>query len=236
MKTDDIKYLDGKFTVQEQVPTTYVEIQAILGTEENVVEEAADNVRYRNKYPRVYSAVSEELAKSHGFPKAVVRTKLLADKKTVRNVHESDNDHIRAFLNGRKAVAEVLDADGTTVKTPAVAEVVPAPDAETTLTALFQKHATAEPLFTESERAGGTGKIGKEAMDSANAFFAAGDATVAKVVAKIEAVVSGYKVDTDADSQPTPEGLARGIMRLNKQLLDEQKKASAKLLADAVAE
>lgn len=230
MKSADIKYLDGKITVQEQEPSTIVELTALIG-EEGIVDETVSNLRYRGKYPRVYSAVSADLVKTHAFPKLVVKTKTLADGKSIRHIHESENDHIRAFLGGRKAVPAVLNPDGTE-KTPAVAETVPAPDAEATLQALFTTHGNAEPLYTESERQGGTGKISKDAMDSANAFFAKGEETVSKVVAKIESLVSGYKIDVDADGQPTPEGVARGIMRLNKQIEQNAKKQAAAALVE----
>lgn len=213
MKTEEIDYLDGEFQVQESEPSTVAEVTAIIG-EDGVVSEAVSNLRYRNKYPRVYAAVSKAVSLSHSFPKAVTGTKELKDK-TLKNIMESDNDHLRAFLAGRK------DKDGNVT--------TPAPDgSRAILQTLFESEGTSQPLYVKGERAGGGGKVSQAAQDASNGFFAAGPEKVAAVVEQIEASVPGYKVGVDADSNATPESVARGIMALQKHL---QKVAMAQATA-----
>jgi len=209
---DTVKYLDGKFEVTEERPSTISEIVAIIG-EVAVVDEAVDNLYYRNKYPRVYSAVSKEIAKL-GFAKKVIKTK--ETKEGVKNVHESDMDHIRAAVAGETE-------DGTLVREPL-------PDGEAIVGVLFAKIGPAEPLYVKGERTGGSGKISQDALDSANKFFASGDDKVEEITGKLETLIPGYSVGRDADGLVTPESLARGIMRLNKKLADDAKKAAVSAL------
>lgn len=215
MKQDDIDYLDGEFTVQEDVPTTIEELKPLLGTEDAIVDEVAANLRYRNKYPRVYKAVSARVVSDHGFPRAVKETKKNADG-TVKNVLESENDHLRAFLKGRANEEGVI--------------VDAAPEANrATLQSLFTEIATAAPLYLEGEgRRGGGGKVSAGALEMANKFFAAGTEAVERACGKIEADVPGYKIARDSDGSATPESLARGIQAL-------QKAAEAKAKRESMA-
>lgn len=219
MKTEEIDYLDGVFQVQEEIPTTFEEISALIGPE-SVVEEAVFNLYYRNKYPRVYKRVSSDV-ESLGFKRKVVSTKTLKDG-TVREVKESENDHLRAYLKGRFAKND----EGKEVQTE------PAPEgSKDTLQELFVKHGQSEPLFVKGERAGGGGKVAQAALTTANGFFAAGDEKVEEVATKIEALVPGYKVGRDGEGSVTPESLARGIQALNKHLENLAKKQASAALA-----
>src|SRR5215468_12162220 len=55
-------YLRKEFVVEEDEPSTIPELVALIG-EDSVVLNASANLRYRNKYPRVYKRVSIELQK-----------------------------------------------------------------------------------------------------------------------------------------------------------------------------
>lgn len=223
MNTTDIDYLDGEFTVQESEPSTLAEVVTIVGTEAAVIEDAVSNLRYRNKYPRVYKKVSAEVAAKHGFPRAVVSTKTLKDG-TVRNVHESENDHLRAFLKGRE---EEVEADGK--KESKI--VTPAPEGNREILAgLFTSIANAEPLFVQGERTGGGGKVSAAALETANKFFAAGTDKVEASAAKIEEMVPGYKIGRDSDGAVTPDSLARGIQALDKKMIADAKAQRMNLL------
>src|SRR5690349_21346721 len=112
MKPVEIDYLDGKFTVNSSMPSTLAEMLPVLGTEEAVIDEVTDNLLYRNKYPRVYKAVSAELVLAHAFPRAVIDQKKAKDG-TLRDIHESVNDHIRRALTGTQ---EVKDDAGNVIK------------------------------------------------------------------------------------------------------------------------
>ena len=186
----EVDYLDGEFTVQESEPSTIDGLKALIG-EQGVIDETVSNLRYRNKYPRVYKLVSAALTKDHGFARAVKETKTLKDK-TVKNILISEMDHARAFLAADDATNRPI------------------------LQELFAYHGALEPLYVKGERAGGGGKISQAALDASNAFFAAGDDKVEDVVGKIEAFVPSYKVGRDGDNNITPESLARGIQTLNK--------------------
>lgn len=221
MITTEISYLDGAFSVQEEEPTTLAEMSTILGTEAAVVAEAADNVRYRNKYPRVYKKVSALLASDHSFPRKVTSTKTLKDG-TVRNILESENDHLRAFLKGRP---EKNEAGEEVITTPAPAEN------QTILQALFDKIAPAEPLFVQGERTGGGGKVSAAALETANKFFAAGTEKVEATAKKIEELVPGYSIGRDSDGAVTADSLARGIQALDKKLVNDAKQQRMASLA-----
>lgn len=219
--TVDIDYLDGEFTVQEQEPATLAELVSILGTESAVIEDATSNLRYRNKYPRVYKAVSKAIAEV-GFARAVVDTKTLKGGE-VRNVLESENDHLRAFLKGRPEKDETSGED--VIKTPAP------PENRATLQELFAKIANEQPLFVQGERTGGGGKVSAAALEAANKFFAMGAEKVETTAAKIEELVPGYKVGRDAEGGVTPESLARGIAALDKKMIADAKAARMSQLA-----
>lgn len=225
MNTTDIDYLDGEFTVQESEPSTLAEVVTIVGTEAAVIEDAVSNLRYRNKYPRVYKKVSAEVAAKHAFPRAVVSTKTLKDG-AVRNIHESENDHLRAFLKGREE--EVTGEDGKTE----TKIVTPAPEGNREiLTGLFTSIANSEPLYVEGDRKGGGGKVSAASLETANKFFAAGADKVEAVAKKIEEMVPGYSVGRDSDGAITPDSLARGIQALDKKLVNDAKQQRMASLA-----
>ena len=202
MQDTEIEYLNGEFTVAESEPSTLAELTALLGNEADVIAEAANNLRYRNKYPRVYRAVSAAL-EAEGVKRGVVDTKTLKDG-TTRDVLESVNDHLRAFLK-----------DGYTDEHAGIAFT--AEDAKDKLTALFSSIAPAEPLYVKGERTTSAGKVSGDALASAKEYFAQGTARVSAIAAKIEELIGGgYKIGKTADGEPTEESLARGLMVLNK--------------------
>lgn len=215
-QSTEIEYLDGEFTVNETEPSTLEELTLLLGTEEAVVDEVTSNLRYRNKYPRVYKLASAAVA-ALGFARAVIDTKTLKDN-TIREVKESENDHLRAFLKGR------FDKEGNVVS--------PAPEgSREKLQSLFDEIANAQPLYAKGERTAGGGKVSQAATDLANKFFAAGVDKVEEVGAKIESLVPGYKIGRDADGAITVEALARGVQTLNKHEERKAKLAAAAALA-----
>lgn len=228
MNSVEIKYLDGLFIVNESQPGNFGEISALIG-EDAAVEEAVDNLRYRNKYPRVYRKVSAALVSELGFARIATSQKTMADK-SIKDILESENDHLRAYLNGRKS------GDIVITEAPSQEEVDGQPSEYETRKAalldLFTTIATAEPLYVKGERTGGGGKISKDAQDNANALFAKGTDTVEKAASAIESRVGGgFKVGRDAEGNILPETLARGIMALNRAIEAEAKKASAGVLA-----
>jgi hypothetical protein len=200
MTISEIDYLDGEFTVEEEEPNTLKEVVELFG-EKAVVDETITNLRYRNKYPRVYRKVS--LAISKEFPKAVKVKKVLKDNSE-KTVLVSDTDHIREFVkSGREARDKVRG--------------------------LFEQIAPMEPLLVLGERGLG-GRPSKTATDNANLFFAQGDDVVEEKVQVIEAMVPGYKVGRDVENAVTPESLARGIQMLNNYLKRQAQKQSQAVL------
>ncbi len=113
MRTEEINYLDGEFAVSEDEPSTIAELTELIG-DSAIVDETTSNLRYRNKYPRVYGLVSRALVETHGFAKPVKEIKKLKDG-TERKVYISDMDHIRGFvgLEKRTNVVHVRDVDLT---------------------------------------------------------------------------------------------------------------------------
>lgn len=200
-KQVEVKYLDGDFTVLEDHPASAQELISLIG-EEAVVDNTNANLLYRNKYPRVYGKVSETIASENAFPRLKTGTKTKKDGSS-SDVLESEMDHIRAFLYGRKNGEGVIES--------------PAPEEnKTILQALFELHGQAEPMFVQGERAGTGGKISQAAIDTANLRFAAGEEAVSKMVTGIETLMgSPFKVGRDADGEVTPETLARAIQALN---------------------
>lgn len=205
MLTEEIDYLDGEFSIQESAPSTIAECVAIIG-EEAVVSETTSNLRYRNKYPRVYRKVSEEVVKEHGFERAVKEVKKNKDG-TDRKILVSEMDHLRAFLKADPETNRPILLDA------------------------FTRIAQSEPLYVKGERSGGGGKVSQAALDSANAIIAAGDDKIEAVISKIEEIVTGYKVGRDSDGNATPESIARGIMALNKKLTQDALKNASAVLA-----
>lgn len=203
MKTVEVAFLDGEFDISIERPTTLSEMTSATGfTEEMTVDEAVDNIYYRNTYPRIYREVSAELEKK-GFPRAVASTKTNRDG-TVKHVHESVNDHIRAALIGRKA------EDKSVIEGSALI------DGKNILQSLFAEIAPTAPLYVKGERVGGGGKVSEQALTASNGFFAEGATKVEAVADYIEARVPGYKVARDPEGEVTPESLARAISALNK--------------------
>jgi hypothetical protein len=94
-----VTYLNKEFVVEEEEPSTIPELVTLIG-EEGVVTNAVANLRYRNKYPRVYKRVSIEVIKL-GFPVG----------KNAKGEDQDDMQHIRAFATaepGNRAVLLVL--------------------------------------------------------------------------------------------------------------------------------
>lgn len=211
MKTEEITYLDGEFTVQEEVPATAAELIPIIG-ETAMVDEAVSNLYYRNRYPRVYKAVSAAVS-ALGFDRAVIKETTGKDG-TVKKTHESPMDHLRAFLFGRK------DKDSDTITTPA-------PEgSRDKLGALFLDIGPKAPLFVQGERVGGGGKISAANMANAQGIFDEGPESVDGAITTIESMVPGYKIARDPDGDATVESLARGIAALDKHLKNAAPKAS----------
>lgn len=215
MHTEEIEYLDGKFTVNGQDPDTLAELQSLGFSEADVVAGAVADLRYRNKYPRVYKAVSADIEKNHGFARAVAKTETKKDG-TVKNIMESPNDHLRAALTGRKNAEGVVD--------PSTALA----NAQSILAGLFSQYDASEPLYVKGERSGLGSKVSEASLAAANGFFAEGNDKVEKIAAYIESQVPGYKLGRDAEGELTPESVARGISALNKHL---QKQAAAAAVA-----
>lgn len=207
----EIDYLDGEFTIQETEPSTIQECVDLIG-EVGVVDETTSNLRYRNKYPRVYKKVSAAIAAKFPRPQKTkegpdgTKVPVVSKKKdgTETPVLVEPNEHLRQYLaSGDGARAELQE--------------------------LFASTANAEPLYVKGERVGGGGKISQGALDGANSKFAAGEEAVEAAIETIEANIPGYKVARDAEGAATPESLARGIQALNKHL-QQKALASAKAL------
>lgn len=204
MTTVDIDYLDGEFTVSEEEPNTIAEVAELIG-EDGVVNEATNNLRYRNKYPRVYTKVSAAIEPL--FPRAVKEEKTNKDG-TVKQIKDSVNNHLRDYLK---------TGDEARVK----------------LQELFTSVAQEEPLYAKGERSGGGGKLSQGALDASNGFFAAGDDKVESIIGHIESAMAGYKVARDADGMATPESLARAIQTFGKHAQKQAEKAAVAALAAA---
>lgn len=196
MRIEEIEYLDGEFTVNEEEPNTLPEIVALIG-ENAVVDESINKLRYHHKYPRVYKKVSDAIVTE--FPRSVKKEEPLKDG-TTKKVYVSNIDHLREFL-----------------KTGS--------DARVKLATLFAEIAPKEPLHVKGERGLG-GRIGVAAEKSANLFFAQGDDVVEEKVKVIESLVPGYKVGRDADSAVTVDSLARGIQTANNHLKKQAQRAA----------
>lgn len=197
MISTEVDYLDGEFTTTEKEPSTIPELIAMIG-EDAVVENVNSNLRYRNKYPRVYKRVSQEVIKL-GFERKVKKEEMNKDG-TVKRILVSDMDHLRNFLAANEAEHRPI------------------------LQELFDKIATEEPLYVKGERVAGGGRIAQGALDAANKYFAKGDEEVERVVAIIEEKVPGFKVTRDGDGSVTPESVARGIQTLDRYLTQQARK------------
>jgi len=190
MISTPVDYLDGEFTVDEKEPSTIPELIAMIG-EDSVVENVNSNLRYRNKYPRVYKRVSRELIKL-GIDKRVKKEELTKDG-TVKKVLESDMDHLRGYLASNES------------------------DHRPVLQELFDRIGNEEPMHVKGERSGG-GRIAQGALDAANKYFAKGDDEVERVVQIIEDKVPGCKIPRDGENNVDVYGLARGIQMLDRYL------------------
>lgn len=213
-KSIEVPYLDDEFKINETVPTTLAELAEAGINEQDVIEGCVSDLRYRNKYPRVYKKASKLVAERHSFARAVAK-QIKRKDGTFRDELESPMDHLRAFLNGRK------DDDGNVT--------VPAPEgSRETLQGILTEVGPAEPIWVKGERAGVIGKVSQAAQDAANGIFAQGSEVVEQRIAVIEENVPGFKVDRDEEGNATPESLARAIMALEKELkrqAEVQKKA-----------
>lgn len=90
-----VAYLNKKIVVEEEQPSTIKELVTLIG-EEGVVSNTIANIYYRNKYPRVYKRVSDEVSKL-GFPPVEVNGKM-----------QDEMQHLRAFYVGKPAHAAML--------------------------------------------------------------------------------------------------------------------------------
>lgn len=104
------------------------------------------------------------------------------------------------------------------------------PEAKKIIQGLFDTVAVSEPLVPKGER-GGQGKVSQGAMDAAAGYFAKGQEQIEKVTASIESVLIGYEIQRDAENHVTLEGLARGIQRLNRQLVQQNKQQLKTILS-----
>lgn len=86
-----VTYLNKKFVVEEEEPSTIPELIQLVG-EEGVVVNTNANLRYRNKYPRVYIRVSMELVKL-GHP---------------LGEDQDEMNHIRSFLTSKSENEKIL--------------------------------------------------------------------------------------------------------------------------------
>lgn len=91
MQTVEIDYLDGNISVEEDEPSTIAECVALIG-EQGTVSETTSNLRYRNKYPRVYKKSSKEL-------ELLVPREVKSEEKkkdgTIKKILVSETDHLR---------------------------------------------------------------------------------------------------------------------------------------------
>jgi hypothetical protein len=197
-----VTYLNKEFVVEEEEPSTIPELTTLIG-EEGLVTNTVANLRYRNKYPRVYKRVSIEVAKLGYSPQV---KKLVPDKDGVdKPVYQDDMEHIRSFL---------------TLK----------PENKAILMSLFERIAKEEPLFIRGDRAGGGGKVAQGALDAAHRYFAEGTEKVEEVVQTIERMLPGYHVARSVDDNGfTPESVARGIQTLQRHLVSKAKNVTANL-------
>src|SRR4030095_3479371 len=83
-------YIRKEFVVEEEEPSTIPELSSLIG-EDAIITNTNANLRYRNKYPRVYKRMSVEVAKL-GFAPPV---KKIVDEKPV---YVDDIEHISAYL------------------------------------------------------------------------------------------------------------------------------------------
>ena len=205
--TTDVAYLDGEFEVPESRPSTIQEIVDIIG-ESAVVEEAVDNLYYRNKYPRVYKKVAQALTDRHGHVRAEKERKMVGKEgsKTEKIIYVSDMDHIRAFLAASEETNRPV------------------------LEGLFNEFGPSEPLYVKGERTGGGGKVSQQALDTANGWFADGVEVAEDMVSKIEGMVPGFKAGRDADGNLTIESAARAIQALQRHLTKQAAKQAGDLL------
>lgn len=183
----EYEVLDGEFTVMLNDPTEVSELVEMIGAEA-VVENTVANLHTRNRLPRLYKKVSEEVSKE--FPRAVKSEKTNKDG-TKSQILVSYNDHLRAYSQSSDEAKQKVGE-------------------------LFSSIAPKEALHVKGERTGGGGRIGQAALDAANAIIADGEEKVAAVVEYIESETPGYKVGRDGGDAVTPESLARGIQAMHK--------------------
>ncbi len=86
-----ISYLNKKIIVEEEQPSTIKELVTLIG-EEGVVSNTIANIYYRNKYPRVYKRVSDELTR-RGFPPVEVEGKMQDEMQQLRAFYVSKPAH-----------------------------------------------------------------------------------------------------------------------------------------------
>lgn len=209
MQNTEIDYVDSELQVQEDEPSTIAELIALIG-EEAVVENVNSNLRYRNKYPRVYRKTSAALV-------AAGKTRAQKLDKAGEPVTKKTKDGIitPVLVDPIEHLRQVI-SEGADSKAQVLSILTPI--------------AQGEPMFVKGERAGGGGKVSKAAEDAANAKFAAGDAAVEQAITVIEENVPSYKVGRDPEGNATPESLARGIQALQKKLAADAMEKSKSIL------
>jgi hypothetical protein len=95
---------------------------------------------------------------------------------------------------------------------------------------LFYTHCPLIPLIPRGIR-GHSGKVSQGSLDAATSTFAKGQERVDGMVEMIESMLVGYKIERDISGNVTVEGLARGIQKLNQNLLKQAKEKSKALLS-----
>lgn len=235
-KQREIDLLDGRYTKNINVPSTYKEFDEAIGEEGCALEDAVANVLYRNTCPRIYKGISTVLKDAHGFPRAQLKNEDGTLKFTTKKgggqgspVMELFTDHIRRFLDDvPPEVGAGLEGDE---RTAAIQEFLKS--RYEIVGGIFDTVLSNLPFYVEG--AGGFGgKVSKDAEDAATSLFNVGPDAVSGFVTVIEQTVPGYTVARD-EGEVTIATLARGIQRLNKHLADQTKNQMKALLSSAKA-
>jgi len=219
MKQIESDILYSKVTIQiPNVPSTYEEADKLMGETGGALAGWQADCLARNFLPRLYAAVAK-LLNSKGFEHAVVKT-VTETKKDADGTETSVDKSI--YESDIKFIGRVFTSSPDTSDDP---------DAITMawITRALNDKAKELPFYAEGDRSG-SGKIGASYLEAANSIASGGDAAVDKAVSKIEANVPGYVVERDGNGRPTVEGIARGIVALDKKLKADALKARENLL------
>lgn len=105
MTSVEVDYLDGDISVDEEEPSTPQEVTALIG-EQGMVKESVNNLRYRNKYPRVYKKASKDL---EAILARDVKSQETKKDGTIKKILISETDHLRAcFKKNPEKTTEVI--------------------------------------------------------------------------------------------------------------------------------